>query len=245
MARRLAEPLWATAAAEGEDNDKYRVLSRLVSVDPARVLERLESVKFKLPGRKHQLQRELVLALAQTDFEEASAVAESIEDPATRSWALVHLADTLPVKERDRKLAVLDRALLQARIATEPGDRLMRMGQVAERWYDLGEVEKAKGLCAEGLQIAKQLTDKTDFRHGLFAAPLALVDLPAALAIGKEFNKGAIWGAIALRLVDRNPAEAERVWNLSKEHGPWGAVHGPHARLEAGDGRSGGGPASD
>jgi Carboxypeptidase regulatory-like domain len=219
MARRLVEPLWATAAAEGDDNDKYSVLSRLVSVDPARVLERLASVKFKLPGRKNQLQRELVLALVQTDFEEASAVAESIEDPATRAWALVHLSDTLPVKERDRKLALLDRALLQARTATEQGDRLLRMGEIAERWYELGEVDKARRLCAEGLQVGKQLTDKTDFRRGLFAASVARIDMPSALAIGKELNKGGIWKVIALQLIDDNPAEAERLWNLTKGMG--------------------------
>ncbi len=158
-------------------------------------------------------------ALAPTDFEEASTVAESIEDPATRAWALVHLADKLPVNERDRKLALLDRALLQARAATEQGDRLLRMGEIAERWYELGEVDRAKRLCAEGLQVAKQLTDKTDLGRGLFAALVARVDLPAALAIGEELNKGAIWKAIALQLVDYNPAEAERLWNLTKGGG--------------------------
>ena len=96
-------------------------------------------------------------------------MAESIEDPATKSRALVHLADRLPAAERDRKLALLDRALLQARIATDQGDRLLQMGEVAERWFELGEVDKAKGLFAEGLQIAKQFTDKTDIRRGLFA----------------------------------------------------------------------------
>ncbi len=171
MARRLVEPLWAMAAAEGEDNAKYSVLSRLVSVDPARVLVRLASVKFKLPGRKQLLQRELVLALAQTDFEEASAVAESIEDPATRTWALIHLTDKLPVKERDRKLALLDRALLQARSAIEPGDRLLRMGEIAERWYELGEVDRAK-----------------------LAWKLATVDPAAALRVRRE---GAERGGLA------------------------------------------------
>ena len=217
LARRLAEPLWATAAALGEDNAKYAVLSGLVSVDPARVLERLESVKFKLPRWKHRLQRELVLALARTDFEEASAVAESIDDRATRALTLVHLADTLPAKERDRKLALLERAVLQARSATKQGDRVLRMGQIAERYQGLGEVDKSKKLCADGLQLAKQLTDKTGI--GMFAASLARIDLPAALEIGTEINTAAVWGAIALQLVDQNPAEAERVWNLTKGKG--------------------------
>ena len=149
LARRLVEPLWATAAADGSDNEKYSVLSRLVSVDPARVLERLESVKFTEPWPKYRLRREVVRALARTDFEEASSVAESIDDPSMRAWALIDLADTLPVNERDRKLTLLDRALLHARRTTEEGDRLRRMGEIAESWYELGQIDKAKRLCAE------------------------------------------------------------------------------------------------
>jgi hypothetical protein len=220
LARRLVEPFWETAAQDGEDSAKFSVLSHLMSVDPTRVLQRLESVKFKDEGWKNRLERELVLELARSDFEEATAVAESIAEPGTRAWALVHLADLLPAVERERKLALLERALLQARIATGQDDRLIQIGEVAERWYELGEVGKAKTLFAEGLEIAKQFTDKTDFRRGLFAARLARVDLPAALAIAKDFDgerqQGRILGSMAYRLVDQNPAEAERVWLETK-----------------------------
>jgi len=220
LAHRLVEPLWERAVQEGEDNAKFTALRSLISVDPARVLERLESVKFKGEGWRQRLQREVVMALAQTDFEEAAAVAESIAEPGTRAWALVHLADTLPAAQRDRKLALLDRALLQAKIATDQGDRLLQMGEVAERWYELGSVDKAKALFALGLQTAEQFTDKTDFKRGRFAGRLARVDLPAALAIAKDFNgdreQGRILGGMALRLVDQNPAEAERVWGQTK-----------------------------
>ena len=64
-------------------------------------------MKFDNPGAKDRLRGEVVLALARTDFEEASAVAESIGDPATRASTLVDLADLLPAKDRDRKLALL------------------------------------------------------------------------------------------------------------------------------------------
>ena len=70
------------------------------------------------------------------------------------------------------------------------------------------------------LQIAAQMTEKTEFKRGLFAARLARVDLPAALAIAKDFDgersQGRIFGGIALRLIDQNPAEAERMWNQTK-----------------------------
>jgi hypothetical protein len=220
LARRLVEPLWETAAQEGEDSIKYTVLSSLASVDPARVLERLQSVKFKDEGWKNRIQRELVLALAGIDFEEATAVAESFADPATKSWALVQLADRFPADQRARKLALLDRALLQARIATDQADRLLQMGEVAERWWELGKVDTARALFAEGLQLANQFTDKTDFKRGRFACRLARVNLPAALAIVKDFEGDRIHGriryGIALRLVERAPAEAERLWKEAK-----------------------------
>jgi hypothetical protein len=221
LARRLVEPLWDQAAQEELDNGRYRVWSSLATVDPGRVLGMLESVKFKSEGWKNRFLREFVLTLARTDAEEATALAESIPEPGTRAWALVHLADRLPAAEREKKLALLARALLQARTAADQGDRLLQMGEVAERWYELGEVEKAKALFAEGLQIAGQFTEKADFKRGSFAARLARVDLPAALAIAKDFDgvrsQGRILGGITLRMIDQNPAEAERVWNQTKE----------------------------
>ena len=220
LARRLVEPLWETAGQEGEDNTKYSVLSSLASVDPARVLARLQSVKFTSQVLPNRLQRELVLVLASTDFDEATTVAESIMDPATKSWALLHLADRLPAAERDRKLLLLNRALLQTRVVTEQGDRLLQMGEVAERWFELGEVDKAKALFAEGVQNAKQFTDKTDLTPVRFACRLARVDLPAALAIVKNPNgdraPARIQYGIALRLIERDPAEAERLWTAAK-----------------------------
>jgi hypothetical protein len=220
LARRLVEPLWHQAAQEEQDRAKYSVLMSLASVDAARVLGMLESVKFESEVWKNRVRRELVRKLARTDFEEATAVAESIGDPATRASALVELADTLPVTGRERKLALLARALLHARTATGQGDRLLQMGEVAERWYELGEVGKAKALFTEGLQIAGQFVDKSDSMRGAFAARLARIDLPAALAIAKEFDgsrdQGSILGGIAYRLIDQNPAEAERLWNQTK-----------------------------
>jgi hypothetical protein len=223
LARRLVEPLWEKAAQEGTDGAKYRALTSLASIDPARALGMLESVKFQFEGWKNRLQRELVPLLARTDFEEATAVAESIADPAWRASALIELADALPIKERERKLALLDGAVLHARIAADQGDRLFQMGEVAERWYELGQVDKARALFAEGLEIAGHVTDKTDFKRGKFAGRLARVNLPAALAIAKDFDgerdQGRILGGIAFRLIDQNPADAERVWYQTKGMG--------------------------
>ena len=136
--------------------------------------------------------------------------------PGRDSGALIQLADRVPDTQRQRKLALLDRALQQARITVDQSERLTEMGDVAERWLELGQSDKARALFAEALKIASQFTDKTDFQRGMFAARLARVDLPAAEAIARDF-KGAsgetrILGNMALALAETNPAEAERLW---------------------------------
>ena len=97
----------------------------------------------------------------------------------------------------------------------------MQLGDVAERWYELGEVDKAKDLFAEGpAQIAGQSPTRPIFRRGYFAAELARVDVPAALAIAKDFagdtHSGTDPRRSLFRLIDQNPAEAERIWNQTK-----------------------------
>jgi hypothetical protein len=212
LARRLVEPLWNLTDRETNVNARYTILSSLAAIDPARVLTKLESVKLG----KDRLQREIALALAPIDFEEATTVAESISTPAIRASTLIALADRLSTSDRARKLDLLDRAVLQAKITSEQGDRLFQMGEVAERQYELGEVDRAKALFAEGAQIAGQFTDKTAYRRGLFGARIARVDLPAALAIAKGFDgstvQGRVLGALAFRLIETDPKEAERLW---------------------------------
>ncbi len=54
---------------------------------------------------------------------------------------------------------------------------------MADRWYELGEKDKARTLFAASVRLRK---DALGFRARLFPARLARVDLPAALAIAKE-----------------------------------------------------------
>ncbi|MFI5459022.1 MAG: carboxypeptidase-like regulatory domain-containing protein [Isosphaerales bacterium] len=213
----LAAPRALTTGPDGD-------LQSLATADPAGVLRKLEEVEFLNAVVKSRIQGQVARALARTDPIKAAAVAESIEEPNARALALVVVADALPERERDRKLALLDAAALQAKAATDPIWRFYHMGEVAERWYELGEKDKAKTLFADGLRLANQTPRKKDPRRGSFAARLARVDLPSALAIAKEFPAGGkefptggmdsasrILENIAFRLAADNPAEAERV----------------------------------
>ena len=196
--------------------------------DPAGVLQKLERVEFNDERFRSRLQGELVKVLAAREFEEAAALAESIADPKTRSSALVYLSDLLPRAERNRKLALLDRGLEQARIATAQSDRLLAMGELADRWAGLGETARAKSLFSEGLKSAGQLLDKTDSSRSRFAARLARIDLPAALAIANDFatdrRQGNVLLNIAFGVAAENPAEAERIWSMTRPMSRQGAL---------------------
>ena len=215
LARRLLEPCWK-AVADSDDSTKGEFLEALLPAHPAGAIEKLQALKFTNEGWRLRVLREAVLALAERDQEEAESFAESIPDPGTRSRALILLADRVPDTQRERKLALLDRASQQARITADQSDRLKEMGDVAVRWLELGQSDKAKDLFAEALKIASQFTDKTDFQRGMFAARLARADLPAAEAIAGDFkgasNEARIVGNMALALAETNPAQAERLW---------------------------------
>ena len=227
LAQRLLKPYWE-AFEKKNDSDKSLALRTLVMVDPVSVLGKLHEMEFPNKGAKSMIQYQAARTLAQIDPVKAAALAESIEGPAFRALALWAVIDALPERERDRKLALLDAATVLAKTTTNPISkapldpilRFYQMGEVAERWYALGEKEKAKKLFAEGLRLSNQTPRKADFqelRRGRFAARLARVDLPSALAIAKQFpatgreSTGWVLRNIAFSLAAENPAEAERV----------------------------------
>jgi hypothetical protein len=228
LAREVLAPCLEAALAHGDDSGKYWALQAMVKIDPAAVLERLDSIRFERPNSRDTVKNRLVIALAATDPDEAAAVAESIAEPGTRAGVLVDLADELPASEKSRKLAVLDQAVLQAKAATNPQDRLFQMGEVAERWYELGEIERARALFAEARAVADGFANKSDPILGLFAARLSHLDLPGALRIAEgiadQDRRDDALGNIAARIAAENPAEVEGV--LGRIPNPLGRIPG-------------------
>jgi Carboxypeptidase regulatory-like domain len=212
LARRLMEPYWQAAVAQKNSAAADRALRYLAAADPVGVLQKLDAAEFANSAIKPMIQVQVARALAQTDPKQAQEVAEAIATPANRANALLSIVDALAPEEHDGKLAVLNRATLHARDTK----RAYPIANVAERWYELGEKERAKALLAECLLLRKE----PSILRGQFAARLASVDLEAALAIAKEFpatgrnSASSVFRNIALRLAADNPAEAERVMRL-------------------------------
>ncbi len=220
LARRLVNPYWKVAIEKDSDYGKRVALRSLATADPAGIVEKLATVKFRSDrANPIFLLKNVVPLLALTEPQDAAAVAESIADPDLRVAALLEVIDALPDDQRDRKKELIDRAALPAKNVTDPSMRLRCMGDVAEHWFELGEIEKARSLFAEGVRLANQFADKGNFRRGLFAARLAYVNLPEALAIARDMPERATDGRhdvlanIALRLARVNPSESERVLN--------------------------------
>jgi len=221
LARRLIEPYWEAAVAQKNQSAADRALRFLAVADPAGALQKLEAEE--IPNRRlSSIRYQVARALARSDSARAEEMADAIDVPGGRASALVAVADALPAEERDRKLALLARAAIQAKDAKAP----YTVAEVAERWHELGEKEKAKALFAEGIRLG--LGTGNPLQRGLFAARLARVDLPAALAIAKEFPASGHYSAssvlrnIALHLAADNPAEAERVMRLlPQKPGPY------------------------
>ena len=217
-------------------------------LDPAGLLEQVQKARFERATTADFLRGEAALGLAADDPEEAAAVAETIADPADRAGTLVDLADATPTADRARKLALLDRAALQARAGGLSSNKLFQMGEVAERWLELGEAEKARALFAEGRKLVETLPPQKRTDAGSFLAHLSRVEPAVALAlienVGETRWRQRIYGNIAIRLAFEHPAEAEAMLNRIEES-TWRIYGAPRIcrRLAAKDlPRAGGSP---
>jgi hypothetical protein len=221
LARRVLMPYLKRAVAEGDDPAKLWSLRNLRWIDPARLLDQVQRTRFERGTTADFLRGEAALGLAATDPEEAATIAETIADPSYRAGTLVDLADLTPASDRARKLTLLDRAALQARAGGLSSNKLFQMGEVAERWLELGETEKARALFAEGRKLVETEPPQSRTNAGSFLAHLARVepDRPLGLIenVGPRRWRERIYGNIAIRLAFEHPAEAEALLNRLDE----------------------------
>ncbi len=95
------------------------------------------------------------------------------------------------------------------------------MGEVAERWLELGEPARARAIFEEGRKLGEALPPLKRGDAGSFAAHLARTEPAAALALVKDIasrrQRQRALGNIAIRLAFEHPAEAERVLGLLDE----------------------------
>lgn len=212
--------------AKADDGDRLRLLEKLAELDPAKALEELERRPFKDPWYDGYVRRGAVKAL-RADLAEAKAVAESIKDASFRATCYLDLHNALPAAKKAERLDCLNQALVASRAIEGNDHRLIQLGQIGRRLHELGEKDRAVKLLREGAAIAKELPTAGwgGYARGAFAEDLAVIDLPAALALMKdlkdEFEFRRHTGNLAQRLGGADPAEAERLLGLLAKPGDY------------------------
>ncbi len=221
LARQVLKPALQEAGAKGDDAAKFWLMKIERWLDPPALLEHIEKTRFTRPRTSDLLKGEAALGLVATDPEEALAVTETIADPGLKAGTLVDLVDALPPSELPRKQSLLDQAAMQARAAELGSNKLFQMGEVAERWLELGEKDKALALFTEGRNLVQALPPAKRTDTGSFLSHLSRIDpkTPVDLiqGIGPDRWNQRILANIAIRAAFEHPAEAEQVWRLLHE----------------------------
>jgi protocatechuate 3,4-dioxygenase beta subunit len=225
LARRVLAPLVKDFSGGEPGRAQYELLDIAPRVDPFRVLALADRGVFRDTDFNDAIRLTVASGLVEESIDEALAVAETIRSPAFRAHAYLEAADQLSAGERARKQELLDTALLYTRAAPEAVRRLDGLGQLALRWLELGDTERAARLLREGQAYAagapvpNAWNQRADGVHarGRFAAKLARLDGKAALELAQGYRDPYHdWyvAGVALGLAERDPAEAERIHQL-------------------------------
>lgn len=204
----------------GNDDERFTALKQLAQAEPGSALEELEKRPLKSAWFDSYVRREAAKRVMGQDIEEARSIVDSMKDASFRARGYLDLHDALPAGKRAEKIALLNQALLHSQGEEAADHRLLTLREVARRLWVLGDRARATGLLREGEAIARQLpTDGwPGYARGAFAEDLALIDLPAALALMKglkdSFEVVRHHGNLACKLATSSPADAERVFDL-------------------------------
>jgi len=220
MARDLLGPVLPLAQAGTLGVIYSQVIPTLARVAPDQVLEMIEN---RTVAESSPALAQVVLAQFEDDPATAIATAEADLDPAVRATLWLALEGFRPRTDQARREGFLDRALADARLANTVPTRVQLLGRIADRWLDLGSVDRARPILLEGQALlADRPKDRYSFESEVFAESLAAIDLPAALAIferrgvtntsppdaatiSRHQGQAAVW------LANLDPAAAERL----------------------------------
>ncbi len=96
--------------------------------------------------------------------------------------------------------------------------RVYELGQIADSWLNLGEVEKGRELLLEAFQLLEAIPPPRRSLNRTFLATAARIDLERVLSLIKDAttpaNRQSCLVVVAASLANEHPAEAERVFRL-------------------------------
>jgi RNA polymerase sigma factor (sigma-70 family) len=226
MLKQVFEPFKQRLAKSIDVQEKVRSLQSLTGVAPDFVTEFLDKNPLRSAMYNEMLRTQVAMKKASQNPEEAEELIGKMKQGSQKSMAYGMLVDALPEKARAHRLEILAEALVAARAEKSPAFRAVALGQVAKRLWMLGDKDRATPLLREGEKIARGLSTSgfAGYARGAFATELALVDLPAALALMKGLKDrgehARHHGNTAHRIAAARPAEAVKILDMIGPPGP-------------------------
>ncbi len=205
LATELLEPLLTGCAGGSLGIGGPVVILALARVNPARVVTMIENRTITdSTGALIQA------ALGQYEDDPATAIAtiEDDRDPGARAAGWLALEAFRPAAARARRENLLERALADARQTDNVRLMITFLGQIADRWLTLGSIERARLILLEGQRILTNGPgDAWAFEPEVFGEVLAVVDLPAAMALFERRRLTNI-GPTDATMLDHHKGEA-------------------------------------
>jgi hypothetical protein len=220
IALELIAPLVAPAREGSLGHMGQTVFPALARVAPDRVLEMLEN---RVLSNAATVLDQVALAQLEDDPEAAVAIIEADRDPAARAEGFLALADGLSEAQGPRQPELLDRALAEANHVEGKEPRLRLLRSLADRWLELGLVDRATPILRQGRAIIASLPrDQYSIAAEDFGEVLAVIDLRTAKTLFERKDPKSAnridpvtfqrhRGEAAVRLAAIDPAEAEQL----------------------------------
>ena len=161
---------------------REQALFNLMFVDPIEARDRYSKLDgLGSPG----VLRILVPALYLKDPEAAMTLLSAIKEPEKQAEGYLAIYDSLRMGPDPRKPPIVERLSILANTRREGPDGLWILGETAERLVEVGQVEKARLLFAEGLKVAVPLA-ANDARRIRFAINLGRLEPEMAFGLLRE-----------------------------------------------------------
>ena len=191
-------------------------------VDPDRTVAMIEN---QVVTAEPALLAALAVGRFEGDRRKALELLDAIGEPGAASLTALNLFDRLGTTARPEfRRELLERAGGRSREIEDAGPSASQLARVADRWLDLGDLDRGTKLAREAQALAEK-PRRSPFPdpHDDLALALARVELPAALKLmegrgeAQQHASLRLLAGIAERVAPTDPAAARRVVGMIQD----------------------------
>jgi hypothetical protein len=225
LAREVLEGWREELRRAATDEQKFFLLAAEAGLDPLEALKGIEALGIQAPGLR-AVCSDILLEIASARSAEfpAEKLRAAIESSGAPFAVATHYANAvgnLPDRERPRRLAWLEAALIHARRVDGEALRMQAVALVADAFFLIGEHKRSEALLAEAESVAKVLPEtRPSLRaDGVLAMAVARVDPERAVEwldkMKGHYDYPRRGVELAVRLLPGRPELAEQIWDRS------------------------------